>query len=141
MKNKCYSKVLGIFGAFMLAGLIAFALAGCGSSSSGDPTSPPGNPVKNVSVGAQTGTLTAGTSGSVTFPITTVSIVNGTYSASLANQPTGIVAPYPFNITINNNTGTLSLTGLGSTVAGTYTNLTLSLDGVTSAPFTLTISS
>jgi len=93
---------------------------------------------KTVAVGAQNGTLTAGTAGSVTFQITTTNINNGIFSVSVQNRPSGVSVQG--NITINNNNGTLTLAGSTSTTAGTTSNLTLTIDGVTSPAFAVTIS-
>ena len=45
--------------------------------------------VKVASVGAQSGMLTAGVAGTVTFPVTTANIANGSYTATVANRPAG----------------------------------------------------
>jgi len=93
---------------------------------------------KNVSVGTQIGTLTAGTAGTVTFPVTTTNIANGAYTATVTNLPSGISVQG--NVTINNNVGTLTLVGNAFTNAGTFNNLQLTIDGTQSSPFPLTIS-
>jgi len=92
-------------------------------------------PVKTVSVGAQNGTLTAGTAGSVTFTVTTANIANGTYPVTLNNAPTGATA---VNVTINNNSGTLTVNTTAATPQGTHT-LTLTIDGATSNNFNLVV--
>jgi len=92
-----------------------------------------------ISVGNQVGTLTAGQAGTVTFPITTTNIANGTYTVTVANLPNGVTVQG--QVTITNGQGTLTLAGNTSTLAGTTNNLTLTLDGVTSAPFALIVSS
>jgi len=46
-------------------------------------------PVKTVSVGTQTGTMTAGTAGNVTFTVTTANIPDGSYAVSVSNLPAG----------------------------------------------------
>jgi hypothetical protein len=56
----------------------------------------------------------------------------------MVNLPTGVNVQG--QVTINNNSGTLTLAGSNATVAGTYSTLTLAIDGTTSAAFTLTIS-
>ena len=105
---------------------------------------------KTVTVGAQAGTMTAGVrSMEVTFPVTTTGIAAGNYNVqtSVANLPAGVlVGGVQSRVTIDAaGKGTLTLisaptSALGPlTVAGTYTNLTLTLDGVTSPPFTLVI--
>ena len=97
-------------------------------------------PVKTVSVGAQVGTLTAGTEETVTFPVSTANIANGSYTVTVANLPTGVGVSG--QVTINNNSGTLTLMSLASvgTTAGVTPTLTLTIDGATSEAFTLTIS-
>ena len=134
---KQIKQLMALLGALMLV----FAFIGCGDSSSGDPTSPPVGGAKTATVSAQSGTFTAGTTSAVNLPVTTTNIVNGTYNISVANLPTGVSLPFPNTITISGGTGTLPLRGSSSTVAGTYTNLTLTIDGtITSAAFTLVIS-
>ena len=100
--------------------------------------------VKTISVGAQSGTLTAGVAGWVEFAVTTANIPDGVYDATVANLPANVLiglAMAPNKITVSGNSGTLILRGNGSHVAGTHTNLTLSITGqdATSAPFTLKI--
>jgi hypothetical protein len=95
---------------------------------------------KVVQVGSQNGTMKAGSTQSVTFTVSTANINNGTYSATVNNQPTGIAFLFPFNVVINGNKGTMTIASTSTTNAGTYNNLTLTIDGTTSAPFTLTIS-
>ena len=94
-------------------------------------------PVKTASVGAQVGTLTAGTAGSVTFSVTTANIADGSYTVTVANRPSGVTISG--QVTINNNSGTLTLAGSTNIVAGTTSTLTLTIDGATSPAFTLTI--
>ena len=93
--------------------------------------------IKNVTVGMQVGSLKAGTTGTVTFSVTTVNITNGNYTVSVANLPTGMSVQGQVNI--NNNGGTLTLTGNTSTLAGVTGNLMLTIDDITSGAFTLTI--
>jgi len=92
---------------------------------------------KTVAVDAQNGTLTAGVAGTVTFPVTTSNIANGTYAATVANRPSGVTVQG--NLTITAGNGTLILAGNTSTNAGSTSTLTLTIDGVTSQSFTLTI--
>ena len=94
-------------------------------------------PVKTVSVGTQSGTLTAGTAGNVTFPVTTANIPNGSYTATVTNLPTGVSVSG--QVTINNNSGTLTLAGNAQTVASATSTLRLTIDNTQSAAFTLTI--
>jgi len=93
--------------------------------------------IKGASVGTQAGTINAGTAGTVTFPVTTVNIDNGSYSVTVANLPAGVTVSG--NVTINNNSGTLTLSASTSAVAATTGTLTLSINNVTTAAFTLTI--
>ncbi len=95
--------------------------------------------VKSASVGTQVGILTAGVAGAVTFPVTTTNITNGAYTATVANLPTGVAISG--NITISGNSGTLTLAGNVSTVAGVTSTLMLTIDNTQSATFTLTVSS
>jgi len=96
---------------------------------------------KTVSVGEQVGTLTAETTGTVTFAVTTSNIANGTYSIEVNNLPGGVNY---LDININNNAGTLTLNANASAAAGTYPDLTLTISvgatAVVSEEFTLTIS-
>jgi len=94
-------------------------------------------PAKAVTVGEQMGTLTAGSEGSVTFHVETANIASGVYAATVANTPAGVSAQE--QIAINDNAGTLTLSGSASTASGTTATLTLTVDGATSAAFTLTI--
>ena len=99
---------------------------------------------KTVSVGAQSGTFVEGSSGTANradFTVTTTNIANGTYTVTINNLPAGVGLYPSANVTITDNSGSFRFRGNGSQVAGTYTNLTLTIDGVTSAPFTLTIAS
>lgn len=92
---------------------------------------------KTVSVGVQSGTLTAGTVGTVTFSVVTEGIANGDYAAIVANLPTGVTVSG--QVQVINGAGTLTLAGANSTAAGTTNNLTLTIDGVTSSDFDLTV--
>jgi len=112
-----------------------FGLQGC--KDSGNEPEPTPTATKSVSVGAQSGALTEKQAGTVNYPVTTSNIANGSYSATVANLPAGVTVSG--NVSITGNSGTLSLAGSTSTVAGTTTNLTLSIDGATSQAFSLTI--
>jgi hypothetical protein len=94
-------------------------------------------PVKTASVGTQIGVMTEGESDVVTFTVTTTNITNASYPVTVNNRPTGVTASS--NITITGGTGTLTLTGSATTAANTYATLTLTIDGVTTEPFTLSI--
>jgi len=93
------------------------------------------SPVISVSAGTQTGTLTAGTAGSVKFTVITEYIADETYTVTLNSSLTGVSAE---NITINENEGTLTLNTNASTPQGTH-QLTLTIDGVTSDSFELIV--
>ena len=54
-----------------------------------------------------------------------------------ANRPAGVTVQG--QVTISGNSGTLTLAGNTSTVAGTTSNLTLTIDGATSGNFALTV--
>ena len=120
-----------------------FSLAGGGSSVTTSVDNdggtitviPPTSPTVSVSAG---GTLTASRAGTVNFPVTTTGIAAGSHPVTVANLPGGVTAPATLTIAAN-GTGTLTLTGSTATTAGTHTNLTLTIDGVTSNSFTLRI--
>ena len=108
------------------------------------PTPTPIPVSKSVWVGTQMGSLTQGVAGSVTFPISTSGIANGTYPVSVSNLPnnvsivnsSGVVTN---SVTISNNYGQLILRTASSTVLSTNHSLWLTLDGVTSNNFTFGI--
>jgi hypothetical protein len=93
----------------------------------------------SVSVGAQSGTLTAGTAGSATFSVTAANIANGSYTATLTGAPEGVTAPG--FVMISSGSGSLTLTTTAETHSGSYP-VTLKLEGNgadVSAAFTLTV--
>ena|GEM_PF-3103423 len=90
-----------------------------------------------VLVGAQTGALIAGIAGIVTFPVTTSGIADGVYNATVANLPNGVSVQE--QVTVNNNSAALTLAGNASTVSSVTNSLTMTINGVTSAAFSLTI--
>ena len=92
---------------------------------------------RTANVGMQTGALVAETPGIVNYTVVTANIANGTYNINVAGLPTGVTAPA--QMTITNNTGTLTLTGGTTTAQSTTTTLTLTIDGVQSPNFTLAI--
>ena len=96
-------------------------------------------PIKTVSVGSQSGTATAGTAGSLTYAVTTANITNGIYAVSVANLPAGVTIGNGGNVTISGNSGTLTLTVTDTVEAGTTGTLALTLDGATSAAFSIVI--
>ena len=119
--------------------IIGFATASLSLTGCDNPIDGGGSgPVKTVSIGTQNGTLAAAHAGEVTFPVTTANIANGSYTVTVANRPAGITVSG--QVTIDNNSGTLTLAGDTSTIEGTTSNLTLTIDGATSNTFTLTIS-
>jgi hypothetical protein len=95
------------------------------------------NPTKTVSVGKQTGVITAGEAGTATFSVTTENIANGSYDVTVANRPSGVTVQG--KVAISEGSGTLTLSGNTTTTAGTTSTLALTLDGATSKPFELTI--
>ena len=84
-----------------------------------------------------TGTWTA------SFRVTTENIDNDTYTVTVTNLPEGVnttlASPEGGNIVINNNQGILRLRINSAATPGTYSNLTLTVDGATSTAFTLIV--
>jgi len=91
-------------------------------------------PSVSVGIGTQ---LTVRRAGTATFPVTTTAIADGMYTAIVDNLPTGVTVQG--DITITNGAGVLTLVGDTTTIAGSFGNLTLTIDGITSDNFTLTI--
>jgi len=81
--------------------------------------------------------MTARSTGTVRYTVTTQSLADRAYTATITGLPTGVTTPD--QITIANNTATLTLSGSTTTVAGAAT-LTLTIEGAVSPAFTLTIS-
>jgi len=120
--------------------VLTLGLQGCSGDDPIDPVKPePTNPTatKSVSVGAQSGTMTEKQAGTVTYSVTTSNIANGSFPATVANLPAGVTVSG--NVAIASNSGTLTLAGSATTVAGTTTNLTLTIDGTASPAFSLSI--
>jgi hypothetical protein len=92
---------------------------------------------KTVSVGAPSGTMTVGAAGTVTYTVTTANIADGTYPANIPSLPTG-VSIQGGTVVIADNSGTLTLAGTPVT-DGFYNTLRLTIDGVQSATFQLSI--
>jgi len=102
-------------------------------------------PQPAVNVGAQNGTLTFGTAGTATFPVTTIYIADGlagtitwyTGSDGLNSTyaPTG-VSPTVSNV--SNNTATATMNTTAASPAGSY-YFSVTIDGVRSNVATLTI--
>ncbi len=88
--------------------------------------------VTNVtSVGAQSGTLTYGTSANATFAVTVTGTGSGgqTYVYSVSGLPTGVTAGFsPASASSAQVTSTLSVTNANNTPAGSYT-ITVSCNG------------
>ena len=106
------------------------------------PTPAPTTPTINI--GNQVGTLTAGTAGTVDFPVMTQNIPNGTYQLAIRSAPAG-VSLQSSNLNINNNSGTLRINGSAATQQGTF-RVTISVNlganrGWTDQDITLVISS
>src|SRR6266446_749286 len=97
--------------------------------------------VTNVtSVGAQSGTLTYGTSANATFAVTVTGTGSGgqTYVYSVSGLPTGVTAGFsPASASSAQVTSTLSVTNANNTPAGSYT-ITVSCNGFSKAG-TLTV--
>jgi hypothetical protein len=92
-----------------------------------------------VVVGAQENTVITGVGGAVTFPVSTMLIpTEESYTPAVANLPAGVTANSAVMIA-DDGTGTLALTVGTSAETGVYPNLTLTVNGVTSPPFTLRI--
>ncbi|MCL2335965.1 MAG: hypothetical protein FWC60_00915, partial [Firmicutes bacterium] len=131
MKTKFY----GIIAVIAAIGLL---FAACSNPSGGDTgTQNPPPIVKSVSVGAQSGTMTAGAAGSVSYHVTTTNIADGSYTVSVNNLPADLSVSG--KVTISGGEGLLTLAGSVSTTARTISNLSLTIDGTTSAVFSLTI--
>jgi uncharacterized protein YjdB len=105
--------------------------------SASDVTVTAASPVKTVFVGAQNIALVPGPVSTVTFPVTTANIADGSYTALVDNLPSGVTVQG--QVTISGNAGTLTLAGDTSITTGSTASLTLTIDGVTSPAFTLTI--
>ena len=97
-----------------------------------DKTQPPS---PTITVGEQTGTLTSGEAGNVTFSLTTEYISDGTYIPTLYPAIEGITAN---NITISDNNGTLTINITDEVPAETH-SLTVSFYDATSSAFDLVI--
>ncbi|MCL2703195.1 MAG: immunoglobulin domain-containing protein [Defluviitaleaceae bacterium] len=99
---------------------------------------------RTITVGAQAGTLTVNQSGTVTFPIQTTAIAQGSYTVTITpSLPTGVSVQG--NVSINSaGVGTLTLNGNGTFMsADDTTKHTLTFNtvsGVTSNKFKVTVS-
>jgi hypothetical protein len=94
--------------------------------------------IRTVAVSKRNGELEEGVPGEVNFDVTTVNVAAGQYTPTVANLPQGVTVKS--NMIIDSNgKGTLTLVGGASTRKGTYADLTLTIDGVTSDAFSLII--
>ena len=93
--------------------------------------------VRTIGVGEQIGTLRAGIPGTVTFPVETQGIDNGSYTVAVTNTPVGVSIPGQLQIT--DGAGVLTLAGNRHTLAGTRDTLILTIGYTHSTAFTLTI--
>jgi uncharacterized protein (TIGR02145 family) len=102
-----------------------------------DGDSPPPPPVKSITVGNQNGTVIVGNNNqTVTFSVTTMNIANGSYTPVLSAALTGVSVSG--NITINNNSGTLTLAIANNAGVGTNAR-SISFDSTTSNNFNITV--
>ena len=91
---------------------------------------------KTVNIGTQTGAVTAGAGGSVTYLVTTENIdVGAAITLDNANNVAGITL---VTTATTGNSTTVTISTTADTPAGSHT-LTLVIDGVTLASFTLTV--
>jgi uncharacterized protein YjdB len=97
-------------------------------------------PTKTVSVGTQIGKIWAGEFNSPLFVVTTTGIAAGDYPATFGGNVPAAGLSLPNKITIDSDgSGMFNFWVSETLAAGTY-NLTLTIDGTTSQPFTLTVS-
>jgi len=136
MKKKKMTRTALFAGIIAIVAMIGFSLAACGDDSGGGGGGTGGTKTKTVTVGAQNGTLFAGKQGFTEYPVTTANIADGFYVVTVANLPSGVTS---YNVTISGNSGKLLLEADTSTTEATTSNLTLTLDGVTSAEFAIAI--
>jgi hypothetical protein len=107
--------------------LIAAIVTLCSCKQSTSPTTDPSTGTASVTLGAQSGTITAGAAGSVTFAATTTNVTAGTvgtvtwYTSSAGTTtttaPTGIT---PSVSAVGSNAATVTLTASSSAVGGSY---------------------
>jgi len=88
-----------------------------------------------VRAGAQSGTLTQGTAGNVTFPVTTTNFPNGAHTLSILGAPAGVTGTIT-NIT--GNSATLTLNTTAATPQGTHA-IRIALGGSSSTNFNLVV--
>jgi len=92
---------------------------------------------KIVIVNIQNESIFGDSAGIVNFNVTTKHIINGSYEATVTNLPEDISVLG--QVTINNNSGILTLVSSANTVTSTYHNLILTIDGTVSEEFSLVI--
>ena len=100
---------------------------------------------KTLSAGVQSGTLTSGTAGTVTFTLTTAHIANGATGTVqwYANAEGTTTGAAPAGITasvsnVTNNTATVTVSAATTATAGTFW-FKVTIDGTTSSVLTLTV--
>lgn len=92
---------------------------------------------KMTVVDSQSDALIYGVAKKVTYNMTTEGINVGSHDGTLDNAPKDVTASA---LIAAGGTGELTITSTENTLPGTYANITATIDGVTSTPFTLTIS-
>ncbi|MBR2763940.1 MAG: ubiquitin-like protein [Pseudolactococcus laudensis] len=92
---------------------------------------------KMTVVDSQSDALIYGVAKKVTYNMTTEGINVGSHDVTLDNAPKDVTASA---LIAAGGTGELTITSTEKTLPGTYANITATIDGVTSTPFTLTIS-
>ena len=91
--------------------------------------SPPTGPQFTLNVGNQTGSVTQGAGGSVSFPITT-NLPNGNYSISASGNWLQGITLASSNVAITNGSGSLTVNVASNAAAGTHpVNLVLTVGG------------
>jgi len=132
-------KTIKVLGVIALAATMMFAMTGCAPDGNldGSEVKTPQMVIKTVAVGTQHGILVGHAGGYISFPVTTANIADGSYDATVANLPSEVQAWE--QVTIIDNSGTLRLSCSNMAEEDTISTLTLTIDGTTSAAFTLTI--
>jgi len=111
------------------------AVNALGGGAEASATVAPADTAKTVIVGAQNGTLTEGTAGSVAFAVSTANIPSGS-AITLNNSVAGITLN---TAATTGDSTTVTISTTAATPAGNHP-LTLTIDGVTSNNFTLGVS-
>jgi|GEM_PF-3608556 len=111
------------------------AVNALGGGAEASATATPADTAKTVIVGAQNGTLTEGTAGSVAFAVSTANIPSGS-AITLNNSVVGITLN---TAATTGDSTTVTISTTAATPAGNHP-LTLTIDGVTSNNFTLGVS-